>query len=46
MDDKYEVERVVCHSCAARDRKRDLLAEAAGDGGLKPFGEYLIVHPE
>lgn len=46
MDDKYDVERVTCHACAARDRKRHVLNEASSDGGLPPFGEYLITHSE
>lgn len=45
MDDHYEVEVLVCHACAARERKAYARHEAAPEG-QRPVGEYYFVHPE
>jgi predicted Fe-S protein YdhL (DUF1289 family) len=46
MDDKYHVEVVVCHACAARERKAQVMAETQNTDAPLLAGLRYIVTPE
>jgi hypothetical protein len=42
MDDRYDVEPVVCHACAALERTRENRNSVPAEQRL--HGEYLLTH--
>ena len=46
MEDAYDVDVLVCHSCAARERKAWNRRQAREADAEPPFGEFFIVYPE
>lgn len=46
MEDRYEATALVCHACAARERKAEMIRESSSDGAPTIHGLNIAVNPE
>lgn len=46
MEDRYDVTAVVCHACAARERKAKVMADTENPDAPRLAGLRFIVTPE